>query len=93
MPLCCGSQVSNVYLERGATRKTYHPDQPLNRLPVLITIILERDLVLLVVLLTKIQLHAGAFEDTLRLAGSLVDDCWNATVRWRRRWISVHVSR
>ena len=63
--------------------QTYHPDEPLDRLPVLITVVRERDLVVLVVLLAKVQLHASTFEDTLRLAGCLVDDCWDASVRCR----------
>jgi hypothetical protein len=37
--------------------------------------------VVLVVLLAEVQLHAGAFEDTLGLAGSLVDDRWDTPVR------------
>lgn len=83
-------QVSNAHIDRRVAEKVYHPDQPLNRLPVLITIILERDLVVLVVLLAKVQLHAGAFKDALRLAGSLVDDCWDAAVRWTRSIFSVY---
>lgn len=59
---------------------TYHPNEPLDRLPVLVTIVRERDLVVFVVLLTEIQLHAGALEDTLRLTGGLVDDGWDAAV-------------
>jgi hypothetical protein len=30
-------------------------------------------------------LHAGTFEDTLRLAGCLVDDRWDASVRCRKQ--------
>jgi len=52
----------------------YHPDEPLDCLPVLVAVVRERDLVVLVVLLAKIQLHACTFEDTLRLAGCVVND-------------------
>jgi predicted negative regulator of RcsB-dependent stress response len=37
---------------------------------------------ILVVLLAKVQLHAGAFEHALRLAGSVVDERWDAAVGW-----------
>ena len=47
---------------------TYHPDQPLNSLPVLVAVVREGDLVVFVVLLAEVKLHAGALEDTLRLA-------------------------
>jgi hypothetical protein len=63
--------------------ETYHPDEPLDGLPVLVTVIGERDLVVLIVLLAEVQLHAGTFEDTLRLAGCLVDDRWDTSVRCR----------
>jgi hypothetical protein len=63
--------------------RTYHPNKPLNSLPVLITIVRERDLVILVVLLAKIQLHASTFENALRLAGSVVDKGWDAAVRYK----------
>lgn len=53
--------------------QTYHPDQPLDRLPVLVAIVREGDLVVFVVFLAEVQLHAGAFEDTLGLAGGVVD--------------------
>ena len=68
---------------------TYHPDEPLDRLPVLVTIVGERDLVVLVVLLAEVQLHAGTFEDTLRLAGCLVDNRWDASVRCRKLVVSI----
>ena len=42
----------------------------------------------LVVLLAEVQLHAGTFEDTLRLAGCLVDDRWDASVRCRGNVVS-----
>ena len=67
---------------------TYHPDEPLDRLPVLITVVGERDLVVLVVLLAEVQLHASTFEDTLRLAGSLVNDRWDTSVRCRTGTVS-----
>jgi hypothetical protein len=77
-----------VYVCLDATRRfifqgdteTYHPNKPLNSLPVLITIVRERDFVILVVLRTKVKLHAGTFKDTLRLAGSVVDEGWDAAV-------------
>ena len=52
---------------------TYHPDQPLNSLLVLVAVVREGDLVVFVVLLAEVKLHAGALEDTLRLAGGVVD--------------------
>ena len=67
---------------------TYHPDQPLDRFPVLVAVVRERDLVVLVVLLAKVQLHAGAFEDTLRLAGCVVDERWDTSVRCREIIVS-----
>jgi hypothetical protein len=36
--------------------------------------------VVLIVLLAEVQLHAGTFEDTLRLAGCLVDDRWDTSI-------------
>ena len=60
--------------------QTYHPDEPLDSLPVLVTVVGERDLVVLIVLLAEVQLHAGTFEDTLRLAGCLVDDRWDTSI-------------
>jgi hypothetical protein len=36
--------------------------------------------VVFVVLLAQVELHACAFEDSLWLAGGLVDDGWNAAV-------------
>jgi hypothetical protein len=36
--------------------------------------------VILVVLLAKVQLHAGTFKNALRLAGSVVDEGWDAAV-------------
>ena len=60
--------------------RTYHPDEPLDSLPVLVTVVGERDLVVLIVLLAEVQLHAGTFEDTLRLAGCLVDDRWDTSI-------------
>ena len=60
--------------------ETYHPDHPLDRLPVLITVVWERDLVVLVVLLAEVQLDAGALEDALGLARGLVDDGWDTAV-------------
>ena len=68
--------------------QTYHPNEPLDSLPVLITIVRERYLVVLVVLLAKVQLHAGTFEDTLRLAGCLVDDRWDTSVGCREIIVS-----
>ena len=62
---------------------TYHPNEPFDSLPVLVAIVGERDLVILVVLLAKVQLHAGTFEDTLRLAGCVVDERWDPPVRCR----------
>jgi hypothetical protein len=53
--------------------RTYHPDQPLDRLPVLVAVVRERDLVVLVVLFAEVQLHAGALEDALGLARGVVD--------------------
>jgi hypothetical protein len=53
--------------------KTYHPDQPLDGLPILVAVVREGDLVVFVVLLAEVQLHAGALEDTLGLAGGVVD--------------------
>ena len=53
--------------------QTYHPDQPLDRLPVLVAVVRERDLVVLVVLFAEVQLHAGALEDALGLARGVVD--------------------
>jgi hypothetical protein len=53
--------------------KTYHPDQPLDRLPILVAVVRERDLVVFIVLLAEVQLHAGALEDTLGFAGGVVD--------------------
>jgi hypothetical protein len=53
--------------------KTYHPDQPLDRLPVLVAVVREGDLVVFVVLLAEVQLHAGAFEDALWFARGVVD--------------------
>jgi len=67
---------------------TYHPNEPFDSLPVLVTVVRERDLVVLVVLLTKIQLHAGTFEDTLRLAGCVVDERWDASVCCQRNIVS-----
>ena len=52
---------------------TYHPDQPLNSLPVLVAVVREGDLVVFVVLLAEVKLHTSALEDTLRLAGGVVD--------------------
>ena len=68
--------------------QTYHPNKPLDSLPVLITVVRERDLVVLVVLLAKVQLHAGTFEDTLRLAGCLIDDRWDTAVRCQEILVS-----
>ena len=56
-----------------APNRTYHPDQPLDRLPVLVAVVRERDLVVLVVLFAEVQLHAGALEDALGLARGVVD--------------------
>lgn len=53
--------------------RTHHPDQPLDRLPVLVAVVRERDLAVLVVLLAEVQLHAGALEDSLRFARGVVD--------------------
>jgi hypothetical protein len=53
--------------------QTYHPDQPLDRLPVLVAVVGERDLVVLVVLFAEVQLHAGALEDALGFARGVVD--------------------
>ena len=53
--------------------RTYHPDQPLDSLPILVAIVREGDLVVFVVLLAEVQLHAGALEDALGLAGGVVD--------------------
>jgi hypothetical protein len=53
--------------------QTYHPDEPLDRLPVLIAIVREGDLVVFVVFLAQVQLHAGAFEDALWFARGVVD--------------------
>jgi hypothetical protein len=66
--------------------QTYHPNKPLNSLPVLITIVRERDLVILVVLLAKVQLHAGTFKNALRLAGSVVHERWDAAVCYKIKY-------
>lgn len=63
--------------------RAYHPNHPLNTLPVLITIVRERDLVILIVLLAQVQLDARAFEDPLRLAGGFVHYGWDAAVGWK----------
>jgi hypothetical protein len=53
-------------------------------LPVLVTVVGERDLVIFVVLLAEVQLHAGTFEDPLGLAGCLVNDGRDTPVRCSR---------
>lgn len=50
-----------------------HPDNPFDGLPVLVTVVIEADLVVLVILVGQVEKHRTTFEDTLLLTRSLVD--------------------
>lgn len=57
-----------------------HPHQPFHRLPVLVAVVRERDGVVLVVLLAEVELDRCTFKHPFGLAGSFVDDGWDAAV-------------
>lgn len=57
-----------------------HPHQPFNHLPILISVVLEADLVVLVISLRQVELYRGAFKHSSLLAARLVNNSWDSSI-------------
>jgi hypothetical protein len=66
------------YLHRSKTG--LHPNDPFDSLPILITVMVEADLIVLVILVCQVEEHSTTFKETLVLARCFVNHGRDTTI-------------